>query len=146
IVHLDSGMIRYFVTTTVRTFCIYESLDDYPDTARIIINLNMKTEKSGSRNASLSMPVVWPSGDRAVVKWGTGEYVCAIVENGYVRKLIPVSSMKAKILTAAEVDKKNQQAIEAQAQIEAQDKPKGKSKVEKELQVVEAESIEEKAF
>jgi hypothetical protein len=52
---------------------------------RMIINLCMKTVRSGERNATYSQPVDWK------LKFATGEFVNVLVQNGYIAKLMPIS-------------------------------------------------------
>ena len=76
---------------------------------RIIINLCMKTIRSGERNATYSQPADWK------VKFGTGEYVNVLVQNGYVSKIMPIV---AKPLTS-EVAKAIQESMEHESMSEA---------------------------
>lgn len=68
---------------------------------RVIINLACKTERcvGGPRagehrkptaNATLSQPDDWK------LRFNTGDYVCALIEDGYVKKLLPVTAMQAR--------------------------------------------------
>lgn len=51
---------------------------------RMIVNLCMKTIRSGERNATYSQPSDWR------LKFGTGEHVNVLVQNGYVSKIMPI--------------------------------------------------------
>ena len=52
---------------------------------RYIINLCMKTVRSGDKNATYSHPVDWK------LKVATGDYVNVLVQDGYVTKLMPIT-------------------------------------------------------
>lgn len=139
------GNINVFDPETGETFGAYDPDEDYPDTARVIINLNCKTVKSGKRNASMSQPASWN------LRWRTGDFVLAHIENGWIQRLMPVTANKAKTLSAAEIDRKIKETVEESKQEETkkaakESKSSKKAKEEAEAEVVEAVEVEDKPF
>lgn len=89
---------------------------DGPGGPRMIINLCMKTIRSGERNASYSQPADWR------LKVSTGEHVNVLVENGYVRKLMPIvtKSLTSTVARGIELAEAEDEALATGKEITAQ--------------------------
>jgi hypothetical protein len=80
---------------------------------RLIINLCMKTIRSGERNATYSQPVDWR------LKAGTGEYVNVLVQNGYVTKIMPIvpKSLSSEVAKSIEYASMGEAAVKSAQEI-----------------------------
>jgi hypothetical protein len=93
----------------------YSNDVEYPEGARVIYNLNCKTEKTPNTNATYSHPLVGKDGKPWKVKFNTADYVAVLIVDGWVQKLMtPMSVMKAH-----EIDQKIAKKIESGQTVEA---------------------------
>jgi hypothetical protein len=97
---------------------------------RILVNLCMKTTGSGDRNAVWSTKFNLPSHVR------TGAYVQPYIENGYVKKLIPMAASASMVTSVNEA---------AQEQLDQEAADKAVDQTIKEAQAKEASKAEEPA-